>query len=64
MMFTCLSDPPSNAVMYLFEAVIWRILILGLFQPIGALLTGTIACPLASAVIMLGKVFKLGQYLF
>ncbi len=40
--------------MYVFEAIIWRIIILGLLQPFGALFAGIIACPIASAFIMIG----------
>lgn len=45
----------ENAVMYLFETLIYRLLLQGILQPFAALFAALIALPFASALIILCK---------
>ena len=38
-----------------FEAIIWHLLVLGCLQPVAALTTGAILCPIASFFVILSK---------
>ena len=43
----------GNALFYLFEALVWRFLVLGLLQPVCALLTAGILLPVFSTAVAL-----------
>jgi len=50
----------GNAILYLFEAVIWQILIKGILQPIAALVTAIVCCPLTALLVILAGVIRRG----
>ena len=59
-MFACIDGwfvvvDGENRWLYLCEAILFRILIQGLLQPLAALITATILCPLASFFIICGQ---------
>lgn len=50
-------DPDKlNRWFVLFEVVIWRIAVLGLLQPLAALIIALVLCPLASLLLLVGGV--------
>ncbi|KAK3091951.1 hypothetical protein FSP39_023952 [Pinctada imbricata] len=59
------SPEDSNKISILFEALIWRILIQGCIQPIAAMLTGCIVCPLgALGTSLFGLICRTGRGLW
>ncbi|XP_041363220.1 uncharacterized protein LOC121378908 [Gigantopelta aegis] len=53
-------DENSNKISILLEALIWRILIQGCFQPVAAFLFGAVCCPLSSLFIIVFGVLRRG----
>ncbi|XP_063825249.1 uncharacterized protein LOC135074798 [Ostrinia nubilalis] len=50
-------DPPRlNRFLVLFEVIIWRIVILGVLQPIVAFIVAVIICPLCALLLLVGGV--------
>ncbi|KAL0892745.1 hypothetical protein ABMA27_014454 [Loxostege sticticalis] len=50
-------DPPRlNRFLVLFEVIIWRIVILGILQPIVAFIVAIILCPLCAFLLLVGGV--------
>ena len=41
--------------LYLLQALVWRIGILGFLQIVGAFLTAVFVCPIASVGVLIGK---------
>lgn len=54
--FDCPDPGKLNRWCVLFEAVIWRILILGILQPLAALVVALIVCPLCAFFLLIGGV--------
>ncbi|XP_047995718.1 uncharacterized protein LOC125233682 [Leguminivora glycinivorella] len=50
-------DPPRlNRIMVLFEVLIWRIAILGILQPIAAIVVAVVLCPVSAFLLLVGGV--------
>ncbi|KAK2155090.1 hypothetical protein LSH36_249g00040 [Paralvinella palmiformis] len=59
-LFYDFDHPRGNAIMYLFEAILYRLLVLGLLQPTCALITAVVFLPTASFFVLVAGLLKRG----